>query len=269
LFWLVSVVVELAGRNALATAARYAERKARNVRVAVIVGSGQRALKLWRSLEASEFQDWHVAGFVDEHGYAEMEPEIRARLLGSLSDLEDLLSRAPVDQLLIALPVKSQTSPSNTRWPSASASASRPAFPDIFTTSRARRALDADDDVPSMRLRHVVDDHRMLIKRALDIVGAAGGLVVLSPVLLACAIAVRVTSKGLRSSRRSATVTGGASVVQVRTMVQDAEALQAGWRIATRRRAPCSRSARTHASRRSAASCAAPRSTSCRSSSTC
>ena len=108
LFWLVSVVVELAGRNALATAARYAERKARDVRVAVIVGSGPRALNLWRSIEAREFQDWRVAGFVDEHDYAEMAPEIRPKLLGSLSNLEELLSRDPVDQLLIALPVKSQ-----------------------------------------------------------------------------------------------------------------------------------------------------------------
>ena len=231
LFWLVSVVVELAGRNALATAARYAERKARNVRVAVIVGSGQRALKLWRSIEAREFKDWHVAGFVDEHDYAEMEPEIRPRLLGSLSELEDLLSRHPVDQLLIALPVKSQyVAIEHALAVCERVGVEAKYFPDIFTTSRARRALDADDDVPSMRLRHVVDDHRMLIKRALDIVGAAGGLVVLSPVLLACAIAVRVTSKGpaIFTQERFGYNRRRFQLFKFRTMVQDAEALQAG-----------------------------------------
>jgi len=231
LFWLVSVVVELAGRGALATAARYAERKARNVRVAVIVGSGPRALKLWRSIEAREFQDWHVAGFVDEHDYAEMAPEIRSRLLGSLSDLEDLLSRAPVDQLLIALPVKSQyVAIEHALEICERVGVEAKYFPDIFKTSRARRALDADDDVPSMRVRHVADDHRMLIKRALDIVGAAGGLLVLSPVFLACAIAVRVTSKGpaIFTQERYGYNRRRFRLYKFRTMVQGAEALQAG-----------------------------------------
>ena len=231
LFWLVSVVVELAGRNALATAAHYVERKARNVRVAVIVGSGQRALKLWRSIEAREFQDWHVAGFVDEHDYAEMAPEIRSRLLGSLSDLEDLLSRAPVDQLLIALPVKSQyVAIEHALEICERVGVEAKYFPDIFKTSRARRALDADDDVPSMRVRHVADDHRMLIKRALDIVGAAGGLLVLSPVFLACAIAVRVTSKGpaIFTQERYGYNRRRFRLYKFRTMVQGAEALQAG-----------------------------------------
>jgi len=233
LFWLVSVVVELAGRNALATAAHYAERKARNVRVAVIVGSGQRALKLWRSIEAREFQDWHVAGFVDEYDYAEMAPEIRPKLLGSLSNLEDVLSRAPVDQLLIALPVKSQyVAIEHALAVCERVGVEAKYSPDIFTTSRARHALDADadDDVPSVRVQHVADDHRMLIKRALDIVGAAGGLLVLSPVLLACAIAVRATSEGpaIFSQERYGYNRRRFRMFKFRTMVQDAEVLQAG-----------------------------------------
>jgi lipopolysaccharide/colanic/teichoic acid biosynthesis glycosyltransferase len=111
----------------------------------------------------------------------------------------------------------------------------------------------------------------MLIKRALDIVGAAGGLLVLSPVLLACAIAVRATSEGpaIFSQERYGYNRRRFRMFKFRTMVQDAEVLQAGLEDRTRRRAPCSRSRRTRGSLRSAVSCAAPRSTSSHSSSTC
>jgi exopolysaccharide biosynthesis polyprenyl glycosylphosphotransferase len=148
-----------------------------------------------------------------------------------MNDLEGLLSSRPVDQLLIALPVKSQY----VAIEYALAVCERVGveakyFPDIFTTSRARRALDADDDVPSMRVRHVADDHRMVIKRALDIVGAAVGLLVLSPVLLACMIAVKVTSKGpaIFAQERYGYNRRRFRLFKFRTMVQDAEALQAG-----------------------------------------
>lgn len=231
LFWLFCIVVELGGRAVLAVAARYVERKARDIRVAVIVGSGTRALELWRAIEAREFRDWQVLGFVDAHDFEDMEPDIRPKLLGCLDDLETLLSRHPVDQVLIALPVKSQyVAIERALAICAGLGVEVKYFADIFKTSRAQRAFDADDEVPSVRVHHVADDHRMVIKRALDIVGAAAGLALLSPVLAACAIAIKLTSSGpvIFSQERYGYNRRRFRMFKFRTMVQDAEALQAG-----------------------------------------
>ena len=79
-----------------------------------------------------------------------------------------------------------------------------------------------------MRLQHVVDDHRLVIKRAVDLLGAVSGLIVLSPLFVACAIAVKVTSPGpaLFSQLRYGRNRRLFLMYKFRTMVRDAEQLQ-------------------------------------------
>ena len=231
LFWLASVVVELSGRACIAAGARYVERKTRDVRIAVIVGSGARALALWRSLEAREFRDCVVVGFVDTRDPAEMAAEVRPRMLGALDQLETLLSQQPVDQVLIALPVKSQYAAiEHALAVCERVGVEAKYFPDIFQMARARRAIDEDDELTTMRVRHVADDHRLVIKRVIDVIGAAGGLIVLSPVLAACAIAIKLTSTGpaVFGQDRYGYNRRRFRMFKFRTMVQGAEALQAG-----------------------------------------
>lgn len=67
---------------------------------------------------------------------------------------------------------------------------------------------------------------RAVAKRTFDIVGAAGGLVALTPIMVAAAIAVRLDSKGPVFFRQERVGRGNSRfmVVKFRTMVQDAEA---------------------------------------------
>ena len=228
-FWAVCLLTELLGRAGIAAAVRYAERTARDIRLLVIVGSGSRALALWRAIQASDPREQVVLGFVDTWDMSRVSPEIVPRVLGELRDLEGLLSREPVDQVLIALPVKScyadiQEAINVCERVGVEVSYS----PDVFPVSRARRELDEDGEMPVMRLHHVADDHRLLIKRLIDLVGAAAGLIVLSPLLLLCALAVRTTSPGpvVFAQVRYGFNRRKFRMYKFRTMVHDAETLQ-------------------------------------------
>jgi lipopolysaccharide/colanic/teichoic acid biosynthesis glycosyltransferase len=53
-----------------------------------------------------------------------------------------------------------------------------------------------ESDVPTVTLHVVPDDHRLAIKRCLDVAGAIAALIVLSPLLIAVAVAVKLTSPG-------------------------------------------------------------------------
>jgi exopolysaccharide biosynthesis polyprenyl glycosylphosphotransferase len=101
-------------------------------------------------------------------------------------------------------------------------------FPDLFAVSRARHSFDGEDEQPAMRLQLVADDHRLMIKRALDLAGAACGLMALSPLLLACALAVKFTSPGpiVFAQPRYGRNRRLFRMYKFRTMVQDAERLQ-------------------------------------------
>jgi len=69
-------------------------------------------------------------------------------------------------------------------------------------------------------------------KRTIDIVGAGAGLIVLSPVLLAAAVAIKVSSPGPIMFRQKREGLGGKQfeILKFRTMVIDAEAKQASLR---------------------------------------
>ena len=73
----------------------------------IIVGSGPRA---WASYE--RFQDpshhyTHVLGFVDSPNGHLVSAAIQRQMLGGLDELEAILMKQPVDEVVIALPAKS------------------------------------------------------------------------------------------------------------------------------------------------------------------
>ena len=107
-FWLIAVTVELVARFAIAIGGKYAEQHVREVKHVLIVGSGPRALQVYQEIQGVHPTHYVVVGFVDSRPADEMPAEVRARLAGSLEGFESLLSRQPIDQVLIALPVKSQ-----------------------------------------------------------------------------------------------------------------------------------------------------------------
>ena len=77
---------------------------------------------------------------------------------------------------------------------------------------------------------HIVnDDHRMLVKRAMDLLGGAMGLAVAAPVMLVVAIAIKLSDPGpvIFSQQRFGLNKRRFAMYKFRTMVIGAEALQA------------------------------------------
>jgi exopolysaccharide biosynthesis polyprenyl glycosylphosphotransferase len=228
-FWVAGVLAELGGRAAIGGAADYLDRHAREIKHAIIIGSGPRALTLFQNIKARQFEDCVVLGFVDTRAPDEIPPEIRELMLAPLDGLEALLCSRPVDQALIALPVKSCYSAIQEALDTCErVGVEATYFPDIFSTARARRAFDEDDDLPAVRHRQVPDDHRLVVKRGIDVVGAACGIVVLAPLLLFCAVAIKLTSPGpvLFTQFRYGHNRRQFRMYKFRTMVADAERLQ-------------------------------------------
>ena len=137
---------------------------------------------------------------------------------------------------------------------------------------------------PRMRIRpligfpllHVEEPHftgwRRILKRATDLVLTSVGLVVISPLLLAIAVAIKLQDGGPVIFRQARVGRGGEmfTMLKFRSMVIDAEVAEAGPGDAQRgRRRVVQAAAAIRGSPGSAASCGRSRSTSCRSCSTC
>lgn len=98
-----------------------------------------------------------------------------------------------------------------------------PRLYDMLTGAAGIKGL---DDLPLVRItEHKMTDAELCIKRASDVVVSVIGLIVLSPLLLAVAIAVKITSSGSVIYRQERIGLHGIpfDILKFRTMIADAE----------------------------------------------
>jgi len=155
--------------------------------------------------------------------------DIGPRMLGDLSELEDILVRQPVDEVLITLPVKSCYAQIQDAIEICGRIGVECKYlSDIFQPSFAQEGYEELRGFNVITLKPVVPDARFIIKRGFDIVASSLGLTLLSPLFLIIAIAIKVSSSGpaIFSQERHGRNRRRFRMYKFRTMVDKAEALQ-------------------------------------------
>jgi exopolysaccharide biosynthesis polyprenyl glycosylphosphotransferase len=225
LFWAALVAGIMAGRLLFRVAS--AAPVARDVREVLIVGSGPRALQVFSELrdQPATFQ---VLGFVDTNPEL-TNGEIAALLLGTLDDLERLLMARPVDEVLITLPIRSRYVEIQ-RVIDLCERVGVPArhLADVFRVSRPWKSLEETNREYMQAMPVGPNGYRLGIKRATDLIIGTSALIALSPVMLAAAVAVRLSGPGpvIFSQSRYGLNRRPFRMHKFRTMVVDAEARQ-------------------------------------------
>lgn len=236
-FWIVAVVVETSGRSVITLIARDLSRRAAARINLLLVGSGRRALELFEAVGSRRISEYHVLGFVDSPATDdsqpthEVAPEVSERTLGTLDELETIVARNPVDLVLVSLPVRScyediQRAIDVCERVGVEVQID---LSDFFSLSLAKAMFDQSDDFPALRLTLVTEDYRTVIKRLFDVCAAAGGLALLTPVLIVCAALVRLSGPGpiFFTQLRYGYNRRQFRMFKFRTMVANAESLQA------------------------------------------
>lgn len=198
-------------------------------RQVLIVGSGERALKLYRQLNGKSRAEYQVIGFVDSTGSSASFSEIQSKLLGNLAQLEEILVANIVDEVLITLPVKSCYAQIEKAIQICERIGVESKYlSEIFEPARGRMGYERMEGFAVTSLKPVIHDVRYVVKRAIDIVGASLGLILLSPLFLLIAIAIRLTtgSPVFFSQERYGRNKRRFKMHKFRTMVPNAEELQ-------------------------------------------
>jgi exopolysaccharide biosynthesis polyprenyl glycosylphosphotransferase len=165
------------------------------VRNLIIVGSGPRAQRAYREMCLGERPQYVCLGFVDSEPVPMNGTPIR--MLGGIAELESMLVHEPVDEVLIALPIKSHYSGVQRALRICERIGVQATYlADVFDHGLARPRFEQSASLAVVTLPTRADDSRMLVKRGIDMIGASGALVVLSPLMIIIAIAVKVTSAG-------------------------------------------------------------------------
>ncbi|HMF50661.1 MAG TPA: sugar transferase, partial [Candidatus Saccharimonadales bacterium] len=231
-FLTVFFVASLSGTLVMRTSLRFmlfgARRKGRNLRNIVIVGCGPGGSSIGRAIRKKPELGYLILGYIDDlpppqnplHG----QPE---KLLGTLAEVERLIEHSEVDEVFIALPIVSyfatvtriiaicETLGLVVRIPA-----------DLFELHLAKADVDYLDDTAVLTLQTGAPaSFALVLKRAIDVACSAAALLIVAPVLVAVAIAIKLESKGPVFFRQERIGVGRKKfpLVKFRTMVTDAE----------------------------------------------
>ncbi|MEW6750311.1 MAG: sugar transferase [Candidatus Latescibacterota bacterium] len=107
-FWTSSSASALGGRLLLRHCLRWLRRRGHNLRHLLIVGTNPRALRLAQQLQADTHLGYNLLGFVDDRWVGGRPPVARRyELVASPAALPDFLRCHVVDEVIIALPLRS------------------------------------------------------------------------------------------------------------------------------------------------------------------
>jgi exopolysaccharide biosynthesis polyprenyl glycosylphosphotransferase len=221
-------VVALVTRAVLRLGFRHLRAKGMNGRFVLIVGAGPRAQAFAGMLSAHRDLGLRIIGFLDD------EPDMAYGAtwpwLGRLADLEHVLADRVVDEVAICLPF-SQWQYIDGLAHSAEEAGKIVRVPiDVLDHSFARGKVEDLDGVPVYSLVSGPDRTlALLAKRLVDIAVAAVGLVLLSPLFLVLAWAIRREDGGPVLFRQARVGLHGRTfkIVKFRSMQVDAEAHRA------------------------------------------
>ncbi len=223
-FWFAGMTLMFAVRMAYVTYDEYVRPSRREPRNLLVIGTGGRARSMTMALASHPEYRYQLTGFVDsdpQPGCAGVAP-----VLGGVSDLERLLMQQPIDEVLIALPVKSRFDEIQEVISICGRAGVTTQYNADFVNTTVAKHQTYDHATGSQVVEMVHDDHRLYLKEAFDRSAAAIGILLLAPVFAVVALAIRLESKGpvffiqKRYGRNKRTF----GMFKFRSMVVDAEA---------------------------------------------
>ncbi len=218
--WLVTLATRLVMRWG------FQELRARgyNLRYALIIGVGPKAQAFAAQLEDHSELGLRIRGFVDD---LQVELPSRWEYIGSFDRLESILHEDVIDEVAICLPF-TQMARINAVAALCEEEGKIVRLPiDLLDRAFASGRIEELDGTPVYSI--VTGPDRLvglLVKRVVDVVAAAVGLIILSPVLALIASAIRLREGAPVLFRQERVGLHGRrfEVLKFRTMVQDAEA---------------------------------------------
>lgn len=163
----------------------------------LVVGNGSVAAEVVGLIRAHPELGLLPVGYVDEAESEEMAQQLIPRL-GEISSMDDVIDRFGITVLVVAFAATSDRDISVTLHSRSAARCTLFVVPRLYEVMSLKGVWDHIGAIPVVRVRRVVADRvSPMTKRLFDVVASLLALVVLSPVLFACAIAVRITGPGV------------------------------------------------------------------------
>ena len=188
---------------------------------AVVVGAGALGVKVASALQQNRERGTDFLGYFDDRADGRVHPDASARILGGLKDVAPHANEYGVKEIYITLPLGSQPRIVELLEQVQGTTASIYFVPDVFGISIIQGRLEDMNGVPVVGICETpFQGTNDLVKRVSDVVIASVIVILISPLLLAIAIGVKLSSPGpiIFRQRRNGLDGGEIVVYKFRTM---------------------------------------------------
>jgi exopolysaccharide biosynthesis polyprenyl glycosylphosphotransferase len=196
-------------------------------RQVLIVGAGAVGQKLRRAIDTYQWAGLELVGYVDDDEVKQGKTCVGCPVLGGLEDIGTIVSQYGVDEVILALPPRAQERVRQVILALQELPVNVRIVPDVFDLVFIRASVEEFAGIPLIGLREpAIEGPDRVVKRLFDLAVGGLALVVLSPVMLAAALAVRIDSPGPILFRQQRIGEGGRpfQMLKFRTMCAGAEA---------------------------------------------
>lgn len=200
--------------------------RATRSRPVLVIGAGEVGRRVAASLAPCEWMGIEVAGFLDDDPAKVGRTVDGLPVLGSLEDVRRVVDERGIREVIVALPMTAHERLSGLVSELADAAVNVKVVPDYSHLVFLRTTVERFGGLFLIGLNEpVIGPVDRMIKRALDLVVATAGLILLSPLLGALALAVRLSSSGPVLYRSQRVGEGGRlfAMLKFRTMYDGAE----------------------------------------------
>lgn len=163
----------------------------------LIVGAGEVGRAVMRNIVAQPGLGYQVVGFVDDNPEKGCKDIGRFRGLGSIDNLPRIVQEEGVDEVIITLPWMYHRKIVSIMAQCEREGVRARLVPDLFQMSLSRMDVDNLGGIPMIGIKDIsITGWKLAFKRAMDFTIALVGLIVLSPLMLLIALAIKLDSPG-------------------------------------------------------------------------
>jgi exopolysaccharide biosynthesis polyprenyl glycosylphosphotransferase len=198
----------------------------------IIVGTGPVAQMVLQKIQWSSYLGYEIVGLVN--GSASSEDSFGAPLLGSAETLPELIAEHEIDEVIIALPEVEHQELIRIISLCERSHVAIKVYPDLFQIMASKMSIDDLGGLPLISIQDTaLRGWNLTLKRALDLVGSATGLVLISPLMFVVGLLIKLESPGpvFYVQERMGLDAKPFMVIKFRSMRQDAEKDGPGWTV--------------------------------------
>lgn len=208
LMWVIlTPILQICGLIALKAMAPYIIQLQGPMKRAVIAGVNEQSIALTQRLQNMSYASTKVIGFFEDRSISRiaehtdvdalLRGELNATILGEIDGMAEYIKRHHVNVIYLSLPMSSHPRILKLLDDLKDTTVSIYFVPDIFMTDLIQGRMDQIDDIPVVAVCETpFTGFNGMVKRLADILFSAAILILISPVLVAIAIGVKMSSPG-------------------------------------------------------------------------